>query len=84
MMYSCLEQHESGDWWYHPGFTFDSAQAAEDKFAKAFWWDPQRPHRILEHEHPFPQDGSIYTTDFENFGFGGLITWTKSKGTLQI
>lgn len=28
-MISILEQHVDGSWWYHPGETFDTMEAAE-------------------------------------------------------
>lgn len=70
-MYSVLEQHNGGSWWYHPGFTHDSYKEAEEHFEKSFWWDKSRPHRIIEHTKPFPQR-TLCTFDFVSFGFGGV------------
>ncbi|MBQ4409379.1 MAG: hypothetical protein IJL31_00240 [Oscillospiraceae bacterium] len=83
MLYSVLEQHADGSWWYHPGYTRRTRAEAQQKADSSFWWDPERPRRIFEHEAPFPQNHAIYTTDFENFGFAGLITWTRSNGSIR-
>lgn len=83
MLYSVLEQHADGSWWYHPGFTRETRAEAELKSAHSIWWDLERPRRIFEHEFPFPQDHAICTTDFENFSLAGDIIWTRSNGCLQ-
>ena len=40
MLYSLLEQHKDGSWWYHPGFTFDTPEEAEQCFRENFPNDP--------------------------------------------
>ena len=70
-MYSVLEQHNDGSWWYHPKFTHDTEKDAEEYFKKAFWWDLDRPHKIVEHTKPFPQK-TISSFDCVHFGFGGI------------
>lgn len=77
VLYSLLEKHNDGTWWYHPGCTFDSQQAAEDAFKKMFWWDLSRPHKIFEHRKPLFQEYSTCTKDFKTFEFGGEIKWEE-------
>ena len=72
-MYSLLEQHNDGSWWYHPGWTFKSEKEAEEKFKKSFWWDEKRPHKIIRHTVPIEQDYSTCTWDFHTFWFGGVV-----------
>ena len=72
-MYSLLEQHNDGSWWYHPRCTYETEEKAEEGFRKEFWWDLERPHKIIQHNKPFPQGYSRCTRDFIHFGFGGII-----------
>ena len=73
MMYSLIEQHKNGSWWYHPGHTFATREEAEECFKRSFWWDLDRPHDIIEHDEPLFQEYSTYTTDGKTFGFCGDI-----------
>ena len=70
-MYSLLEQHNDGSWWYHPGCTTDKKEEAEELFRKMFWWDLDRPHTVIEHKLPLPQDISRCTRDFKTYDFAG-------------
>jgi hypothetical protein len=83
MMYSVLEQHRNGAWWYHPGYTFGSEKEAEQCFQDVFGnMAPERPHRIFEHEEPLYQEQPTCTFDFKTFEFSGKIFWPESlKGT---
>ena len=65
--FSVIEQHFDGCWWYHPRLTFDSKENAEEGFKKHFWWDLERPHKIIEHIEPFPQKYGWYSTDLEKW-----------------
>lgn len=77
-MYSLLEQHKDGSWWYHPGDTFDTRMAVYERFHSRFWWDPERPHKVFEHDKPLFQEYSTCTTDGgETFRFAGAILWEK-------
>lgn len=75
-LYSVLEQHLDGSWWYHLGWTFETREAAEQKIREGLWFDPQRPMRLFEHHRPFPQDHGRYTRDLKTFGIAGYIDWT--------
>lgn len=75
MLYSLLEQHKDGSWWYHPGFTFNSPEEVEEFFKKHF--DDSRPHMVFEHEEPMFQKHSTSSYDLKTFDFGGLIHWPK-------
>lgn len=75
-LYTPLEQHTDGAWWYHPNTTYNSRDKAEKAFEELFWWD-RRPFLILKHKQPFSQDKSLYTTDFINFYFAGILEYTK-------
>jgi len=70
-MYSFLEQHNDGSWWYHPGCTYETEGKAKQGFKKMFWWDLDRPHKIISHSIPFPQDISRCTFDMVHFNFAG-------------
>ena len=74
-MFSLLEQHKDGSWWYHPGKTFDSPEDVETAFKESFWWDLSRPHMVFEHSKPLPQKYSTCTWDFKNFNFQGVVEW---------
>ena len=76
-MYSLLEQHNDGSWWYHPGKTYDTPERVEEAFKKSFWYDLDRPHRVFEHTEPLYQDFSTCTRNFKVFEFGGIIMWPK-------
>ena len=70
-MYSFLEQHKDGSWWYHPGCTYETEEEAEEEFKKKFWWDLDRPHKVISHSTPFPQDISRNSKDMIHFNFAG-------------
>lgn len=78
-MYSLLEQHRDGSWWYHPGYTFETEEEVEQCFQKEFGhFAPNRPHRAFKHDEPLLQDYSTCTFDFKVFEFGGIIRWPKA------
>lgn len=75
MIYSVLEQHKDGAWWYHPGYSYDTEEKAKqeaDAFSKRF---DNRPTMVFSHEVPLPQEYSTCTCDFSTFGFAGAILW---------
>lgn len=82
-MYSLLEQHNDGSWWYHPGDTFDTEAEVEECFRETFGhFDPDRPHMAFNHQEPMFQEHATCTTDFNTFEFFGVIFWPESlKGT---
>lgn len=84
-MFSLLEQHRDGSWWYHPGDTFDTAEEVEQCFQEKYGHnDPERPHKIFEHDEPMFQEYSTCTFDFKTFWFGGMVHWPKTlKGTFR-
>lgn len=89
-MYSLLEEHRDGSWWYHPGRTFNVAQEATEiletvlRIAEAFEiskGDVSRSLKIIKHTKPFPQDMSRCTRDFVHFNFAGGYEFTlKEEG----
>lgn len=80
MMYSLLEQHKDGSWWYHPGHTFDTEEEVEACFQRSFWWDLTRPHKAFKHDKPLFQEYSTCTTDGgETFRFAGAILWENER-----
>lgn len=78
-MYSLLEQHNDGTWWYHPGMTYDTPEEVEEGFRASFWWDIDRPHRAFEHKKPLPQEYATYTRDFKSFENCGAIEWMDNS-----
>ena len=84
-MFSLLEQHKDGAWWYHPGDTFKTEAEVDRRFQETFGqFDPERPHRTFEHEEPMFQEFSTCTFDFKTFEFGGKIFWPQAlKGTFK-
>lgn len=73
-MYSVLEQHTDGCWWYHRGETYETKKEADDRgrelYGSGRYLKP-RPYVTLEHKKPFPQDIDRCTRDFVNFNFAG-------------
>lgn len=78
-MFSLLEQHIDGAWWYHPGTTFDTPEEVEDAFKRRFWWDLSRPHMFFEHSKPLFQTYPTCTRDFKTFEFGGVVQWEEDE-----
>ena len=68
-LFSLFEQHQDGSWWYHPGWTKESKEELqkfyEEKLDSDLWKD--RPMKGIIHKHPFKQDRSVCTFDFETF-----------------
>lgn len=76
-MFSALEQHTDGAWWYH-GNTFDTKEEAETFVSKWIWWDQDRPKMIFEHEKALPDSRSLCTRNFIEFSnVGGMVVWNK-------
>ena len=83
MLYSLIEQHKDGSWWYHPGDTFNTPEEVETCFKETFWWDLERPHKVFEHEEPMYQEHSTCSFDLKKFDFAGFVYWPKKYyGTL--
>lgn len=81
-MFSFLEQHNDGSWWYEPRLhaTFETKEEV-DKYFQNVWAryvDPNRPYMAFEHEEPLYQVHATCTQDFKVFEFGGLIRWSKN------
>ena len=77
-MYSLLEQHKDGSWWYHPGDTFETEEEVEQRYQETFGLYDPRPHRVFKHDEPLCQDYATDTFDFKVFEFGGMIHWPKA------
>lgn len=77
-MYSLLEQHKNGSWWYHPGCTFETEEEVEKCFQDLFSQHPDRPHMAFEHEEPLYQGYPTRTFDFKTFDYLGVIHWPQS------
>lgn len=83
MLYSLIEQHKDGSWWYHPGDTFNTPEEVEACFKESYWQDLERPHMVFEHEEPMYQEHSTCSFDLKKFDFGGFVYWPKEYyGTL--
>lgn len=78
-MFSLLEQHMDGSWWYHPGDTFDTEAEVERCFQRNYGhWSPGRPHKAFKHAEPLYQGHATCTFDFKVFEFGGIIFWPSA------
>ena len=76
MLFSCIERHDDGSFWFH-GDTFNTRKQAETFMAGWIPWDPEREKRIIEHETPITTHyGNCYTFDFHTFEFGGITICT--------
>ena len=70
-MYSYLEKHNDGSWWYHKE-SYATKEEAENSFNKSFWWDKNREHVIIKHYKPLP-NMTLSTFNGNLFkGIGGL------------
>ena len=73
-MFSILEQHKDGSWWYHPGNTFETQEEAAsegwDHYGSGCYLTP-RNYRIIEHQKPFPQDMARCSFDCVHFNLAG-------------
>ena len=78
-MFSLLEQHKDGSWWYHPGCTFNTPEDVEECFQDEFNMHPDRPHMCFKHDEPMFQEFATCTNDFKTFHFLGIIHWPKSR-----
>ena len=84
MIYSVLEQHKDGAWWYHPGYSYDTEEKAKqeaDAFSKRF---DNRPTMVFSHEVQLPQKHSTCTRDFKTFGFAGGVEWIAKQPGVPI
>lgn len=76
MLFSCLERHNDGSFWYH-GNTFNSHEQAEIFLKSWIPWDPNRKKLIIEHATPITTYfGVCYTYDFRKFEYGGITVCT--------
>ena len=76
MLFSCIERHVDGSFWFH-GYTFNTREQAETFMAGWIPWDPEREKRIIEHETPIKTHyGNCCKFDFHTFEFGGIILCT--------
>lgn len=80
MLYSCVEQHCDGSWWYH-GNTFESREEAGNFLDDWIPWDANRHKMIFTHEKPLPDETCCTKDGGETFEFAGLILWDKENGT---
>ena len=73
-MFSILEQHNDGSWWYHPGNTFETQEEAAiegwNVYGSGCYLTP-RDYKIIEHQKPFPQDMARCSFDCVRFSFAG-------------
>ena len=73
-MFSILEQHSNGSWWYHPGDTFGTQEEAAiegwNVYGSGACLTP-RDYKIIEHQKPFPQDMARCSFDCVHFDFAG-------------
>lgn len=69
-LYSVLEQHECGNWWYHRGWTFPIQEEAQYKADQFFSHHQDQPTIVLKHRGciVFPP---CFTTDFRDLYFAG-------------
>ena len=74
-LYSVLERHNDGAWWYHCG-TFSNRKWAEEYLETWIPFDKDRPKMVFEHTKPLPQQ-SCCTKNFKTFEFGGVILWRE-------
>lgn len=84
MIYSVLEQHIDGAWWYHPGYSYDTEEKAKqeaDAFSKRF---DNRPTMVFSHEAPLPQKHSTCTRNFKTFGIAGGVEWIAKQPGVPI
>ena len=87
-----IEQHLNGSWWCHQQHNpYKSRDDAEEGFKKVFWWDLDRPHKVIEIATLLPEK-LLYSWDCVTlcnpFGFDKykveLISSYESKGTHRI
>lgn len=73
-MFSILEQHKDGSWWYHIGETYDTREKAETEgqelYGSGKYLTP-RPYKVIEHTKPFPQDLDRHSFDCIHFYSAG-------------
>ena len=81
-MFSALEQHKDGAWWYH-GDTFETEAEAKEFIEGWIWWDANRPKFYFEHEKPLPKKSCCTKDGCRTFEFAGKILWDRKKGTLK-
>ena len=74
MIYSVLEQHTDGRWWYHGArFSHLTREDAEAQAVTEFVYQP-RPTHIIVYTEPLPNE-TRFTRDFKDFypaGCGGM------------
>ena len=80
-MYSILEQHTNGEWWYHPGASADTMEEAEKWATDRYWMMETRPVCLVEHRFPFP-DLTLHSYSLDGFAEVGTnipYTWMDCK-----
>ena len=82
MLYSALEQHCDGSWWFH-GDTFTSREEAGRFLPGWIGWDENRHKKIFYHEKPLPREECYTIDDGETFEFAGITLWDKKNGILK-
>jgi hypothetical protein len=55
--------------------TYNTPEECEERFKASFSHDLDRPHIVIKHSVPLPQQ-SCYTFDFKTFEFAGEILLT--------
>lgn len=83
MIYSLLEQHYDGSWWYHKGASYDTLDRALIAIPNYIKWDETRGKVIFCHDEPLPQR-SCCTFDFKNFAFCGQILWEEDDDRTAV
>lgn len=85
-MFSILEQHGNGSWWYHIGETYDTRDEAEAEGQElyggghAYRFGIPRAYKVIEHTKPFPQDLDRCSMDCITFGFAGGYEFSLEDG----
>lgn len=74
-MFSVLEQHIDGSWWYHPGYSFHTEEEAKQRAEEFSKNHDNRITKVFEHTEPMFQKYSTCTRDFEIFEFQGIVEW---------
>lgn len=66
MIYSVLEQHIDGSWWFHIGASSNTIEAAEKWATDRPWMLETRPMCIVKHLFPFPQK-TLFSYSLDGF-----------------
>lgn len=77
-LYSVLEQHTDGSWWYHIGETYARGSVAIRQ-ARSY---TDRCTCVICHTSQIPQDTDRCTSDFMHFHFHGGFEFTMDQPTI--